>query len=118
MAGTEKFPFNRLVKEVDALVRDNKIDDSVFMQIGSCTYEPTHCKWERFLSFDDMYRKIEKADVIIAHAGAGTTLLCLQNGKKPILIPRQEELKEHVDNHQKVFAKKMQELGTSVLLLM
>lgn len=109
--GTEKFPFNRLVKEVDILTGNNTISDSVFMQIGSCTYEPIHCRWERFLSFGDMCKKIEEADLIITHAGAGTTLLCLQYGKKPILVPRQKKFKEHVDDHQVIFAKKMQELG-------
>ena len=115
--GTEKFPFNRLVKEVDILTGNNTIGDSVFMQIGSCTYEPIHCRWERFLSFGDMCKKIEEADLIITHAGAGTTLLCLQYGKKPILMPRQKEFKEHVDNHQVVFAEKMQEKNLADVVL-
>ena len=109
--GIERFPFDRLVSCIDSLVESGKIVDAVFIQLGSTTYEPRHCQWERFLSFDKMRENIEAATLIIAHAGAGTTLLCLTLGKKPILVPRKKEHKEHVDDHQVLFAKKMEELG-------
>lgn len=109
--GTEKFPFDRLVKEVDTLAGDKKINDSVFIQLGSCKYEPRHCEWKHSLPFGKMCEKIKEANLIIAHAGAGTTLLCLQYGKKPILVPRRKPFREHVDDHQVIFAEKMQELG-------
>ena len=105
--GIEKFPFERMIKKIDSLVETKEIKDSIFIQRGSCKYEPKHCQWEDFLSFEMMCRNIEKANLIIAHAGAGTTLLCLQYGKKPILVPRQKRFKEHVDDHQVVFAQKM-----------
>ena len=109
--GMEKFSFDRLVKEVDFLVGNRKINDSVFIQLGSCKYEPLYCEWKQFLPFEEICKKIEKADLVITHAGAGTTLLCLQYGKKPILIPRRKQFREHVDGHQVIFAEKMQELG-------
>ena len=109
--GTEHFDFNRLVKEVDFLARDKKINDSVFIQLGACKYEPVHCEWKRFLPFGEMCRRIEEADLVIAHAGAGTSLLCLQLGKRPILVPRRKQFKEQVGDHQVMFARKMQELG-------
>ena len=52
--GTEAFPFDRLAKEIDALKADGTLADEVFMQLGSCTYEPTHCAFERYLSFGEM----------------------------------------------------------------
>ncbi len=109
--GTEKFAFDRLVQKVDILARNNSIEGPIFIQLGSCKYIPKYCKWERFLSFAEMCKRIEASACIIAHAGAGTTLLCLQYGKKPILVPRQKKFNEHVDNHQVIFARKMQELG-------
>ena len=109
--GTEKFSFNRLVQKIDILVENDEIKDSVFIQLGSCTYEPKYYRWKRFLSFGDMCKHIKNAKLVIAHAGAGTTLLCLQYGKKPILVPRQKRFKEHVDDHQIVFAKRMKKAG-------
>jgi len=107
--GTEQFPFDGLIKEVDSLARDKKINAPVFIQLGACKYEPVHCEWKRFLSFKEMCKRIEEADLVIAHAGAGTTLLCLQLGKRPILVPRRKKFKEQVGDHQVMFAKKMQE---------
>lgn len=109
--GTEHFDFTRLVKEIDSLAGDKKINAPVFIQLGSCKYEPIHCEWKRFLSFGEMCRRIEEADLVIAHAGAGTTLLCLQLGKRPILVPRRKQFKEQVGDHQVMFAEKMQEIG-------
>ena len=109
--GTEKFPFNRLVESVDRLVETHEVTDEVFIQTGSCTYVPRNCNWKPFISFGEMCRNIEHADLIIAHAGAGTTLLCIQLGKRPILVPRQKKFGEHVDDHQVSFAKKFETIG-------
>jgi UDP-N-acetylglucosamine transferase subunit ALG13 len=109
--GTEKFPFNRLVESLDRLVEAHDITDEVFVQTGSCTYLPRHCIWKPFISFGEMCKNIESANLVIAHAGAGTTLLCIQLGKWPILVPRQKKFGEHVDDHQVSFAKKFEAIG-------
>ncbi len=111
ITGTEKFPIDRMVKEVDRLVYENVIQQDVFVQLGSCSFEPKHCKWRRFLDFGDMCNKIKEADTIIAHAGAGTTLLCVQLGHRPLLVPRRKEFGEHVDDHQVSFSKKFATTG-------
>ncbi len=108
--GTERFSFDRLIKEIDRLAEENKINDSVFVQLGFCKYEPKNCQWKRFLSFDEMVENIKKADLVISHA-ASTFFVCLQNGKKPILVPREKKFKEHLDDHQVIFAEKMKALG-------
>lgn len=109
--GSTHFAFDRLVKEVDYLVCNKKINDSVFIQLGSCKYEPIHCRWKRFFSFEEMCEKIEMAELVISHGGAGTTLLCIQLGKRAILVPRKKKFKEAVDDHQVIFARKMEDLG-------
>ena len=108
---SEKFSFDRLVRHMDFLVRSKRITDPVFIQLGSGRYEPTYCQWQRFLPFDEIKGFIKEARLVISHAGAGTTLLCLTMGKKPILVPRMKEYEENVDNHQILFAKRMEELG-------
>jgi len=111
------YGFDRLAIEVDSLVRNKKIRDLVFIQIGYSKYEPVHCKWKRFLSYEEMCKKIEMAELVIAHAGAGTTLLCIQLGKHPILVPRRKQFKEVVDDHQLEFAARMEKLGYATVAL-
>ena len=105
--GTERYQFNRLIIAIDNLIENGDIKDEVFIQSGSCTYRPKNCNYQNFLSFDIMRNKIDSADLIIAHGGAGTTLLCIQRGHKPILVPRQKKYGEHVDDHQVSFCKMM-----------
>ena len=111
ITGTEKFSFDILIKEIDRLAASVFFKEKVFVQLGSCLYEPKHCEWRRFLSFGEMCEKIEEAETVIAHAGAGITLLCIQMGHKPLLIPRRKAFGEHVDDHQVSFARKFETTG-------
>lgn len=116
VTGTEQFAFDRLVRHVDELRGKGKILDDVFMQLGSCQYVPRHCHSTRFLDFSDLSKRVDSADMVIAHAGAGTTLLCVERGKRLILVPRRKHLSEHVDDHQVPFARMMAELGVAHLV--
>lgn len=111
ITGTEKYPFDRLIKCIDNFSQDGLVGNQVFIQLGSCIYEPKYCRWKRFISFGQMCEKIQESDIIIAHAGAGTTLLCIQLGHHPILVPRQKKYGEHLDNHQVSFAKRFAYTG-------
>jgi UDP-N-acetylglucosamine transferase subunit ALG13 len=108
--GFESFPFNRLLKAIDQGIRDKLIPPSVFIQTGHSSYEPRYCPSKRFLRFDEIIDYLKKSEIIVSHAGVGTTLLALSLGKVPILFPRQVKYHEHVDDHQKEYARKMKEL--------
>lgn len=108
--GSQKFQFDRLIKEVDRLVEKGIISDEVIAQIGASNYLPKFIKWERFMDksvFDD---HICKCDLLITHAGEGSIMAGLLNNKKVIAVPRYAKLGEHVSDHQleiaRVFAKK------------
>jgi len=103
--GTEKFPFDRLIRIIDYAVRDGLINSKVFAQIGTSTYIPKVIKYRRFLEFPDILNYIYKSEIIVIHAGVGTILNCLYWGKIPIVFPRLSTYKEHVDNHQLEFAE-------------
>lgn len=115
ITGTEVFPFNRLIIEIDRLKEEQKITDKIYIQIGSCTYNPKYCEWDKWLPFNSMCDNIKQADIVIAHAGAGTTLLCLELGKIPLIVTRQQKHNEHLDNHQIPFAKMMEKLDYAVV---
>lgn len=112
--GTHEQPFNRLIKEVDRLVETGVIKDDVFIQTGYSTYEPQFCKWSSLISFDKMNELMETLDIIITHGGPATFMSAIANGKKPIVVPRQEKYDEHVNDHQVDFAQQVKEKYNSI----
>lgn len=114
--GMEIHPFDRLAKAVDDLARTNAVGEEMFLQLGSCTYVPQHARSQKFLSFGEVCENVQKASVVITHAGAGSTLVCLQNGKHPIMVPRRSRWGEHVDEHQVPFAEKFGQSGLATVV--
>ncbi|SDQ28075.1 UDP-N-acetylglucosamine transferase subunit ALG13 [Streptococcus equinus] len=112
--GTHEQPFNRLIKEVDRLVETGFIKDEVFIQTGYSTYEPKFCKWSNLISFDKMNELMQTSDIIITHGGPATFMSAIANGKKPIVVPRQEKYDEHVNDHQVDFAQQVKERYDSI----
>jgi UDP-N-acetylglucosamine transferase subunit ALG13 len=112
-AGTERFPFDRLIRAADEL-QESLNGEPVFMQTGSSMYMPS-CPHERFLSYPEFSEKIREARIVISHAGAGTLLMCAELGKVPVMLARQGQLGEHVDDHQQMLAERMVDQGRIIL---
>jgi UDP-N-acetylglucosamine transferase subunit ALG13 len=115
MMGMEVHPFDRLARAVDELAESGAVGEDFFVQLGTCNYEPRHARFERFLSFGDVCEQIRCASVAITHAGAGSTLLCIEQGKHPVMVPRRSGRGEHVDEHQLPFAEKLQQAGLATV---
>lgn len=108
--GTHEQQFNRLIKEVDRLKGEGLIQDDVFIQTGFSDYEPVHCQWKALISYDEMNRYIDEADIVITHGGPATFMGSLIKGKKTIVVPRLKEFGEHVNNHQLEFVVKVKKI--------
>lgn len=99
--GSQKFQFDRLLKEVDRLIETGKMNGSeIVAQTGYCQYEPKHFQFEQFMSKDDFLTHINNSEIVITHGGTGSIINSVKLGKKVIGVPRQEAFGEHVDNHQ------------------
>lgn len=109
--GSQKFQFDRLLKEIDRLIDDKKIRDNVFAQIGVSTYKPRNYEYVDFMSQEEFNEKISKSDIVITHAGTGVIINSIKMGKKVIAIPRLAKYNEHVDNHQLQLVKEFEELN-------
>lgn len=103
--GTHEQAFNRVIEEIDKLKKEGIIKEEVIIQLGYSTYEPSYCKWEKIISYDEMMDNMKKARIIITHGGPATFMMALQLGKIPVVVPRQYEFNEHVNNHQVDFTK-------------
>lgn len=98
--GSQKFPFDRLLKKVDELVRDRIIVEEVFMQTGVSDYHPACCGYQAFCDWSEFERWMERCDIVITHGGAGAMVNAIRRRKKAIAVPRMARYGEHVDDHQ------------------
>lgn len=103
--GTHEQPFNRLVEYVDDLKRDGIIKEDVVIQTGYSTYEPKYCRWQKLFPYQEMVKLVDEARIVITHGGPSSFIMPLQVGKTPIVVPRQHEYNEHVNDHQVAFSK-------------
>lgn len=107
--GTHEQGLDRLFIELDNLINKEEIKEEVFAQIGYSSYLPKNYEYKRMINYDCMDSYIKNANIIITHAGPGSIFHSLQYNKIPIVVPRNPIFDEHVDNHQILFAKKLQE---------
>ena len=117
ITGTQKFQFNRLLKEIDILKRNNKISHEIFAQIGNSTYKPNTYNFVRFLECNAFKERVFKADLIITHGGSAAITTSLKNNKKVIAVPRLKEFGEHVDDHQLEVVSKLKREGLIEMVL-
>lgn len=104
--GTHEQAFNRLVECVDKLKEKGAFkEEEVIIQTGFSTYEPKHCTFSKLYPYQDMIKYVEQARIVITHGGPSSFIMPLQVGKVPIVVPRQKQFEEHVNDHQVEFSK-------------
>ena len=113
--GTHEQQFNRLIKEIDRLKEEGIIQEDVLMQTGFSTYEPKYCEWKKMLSYNEMNEMYEKADIIITHGGPASFMKALEMKKVPIVVPRQAQFDEHVNDHQVDFVKLVEDRFNNII---
>lgn len=109
--GSQKFQFNRLLKEVDTLIEKGKIKEEVFAQIGYSDYKPKNYKYKTFLDRDEFTDIMSKCDKVITHGGTGAIIGAVKKNKKVIAVPRLAKFREHVDNHQLQIIEQFKEMN-------
>jgi UDP-N-acetylglucosamine transferase subunit ALG13 len=100
--GASPIPFDRLIAAVDDLD-----DDDVVVQYGSAKVRPRRGRSVSFMAFDDVVAHLRDADVVVAHAGAGSVMAALAAGRTPVVVPRLQRLGEAIDDHQLGFARRL-----------
>jgi len=105
--GTHEQGFERLVKEIDDLKGNGTIKEDVIIQKGYTEYEPKNCISYKLIGYEDMQKNMNEARIIITHGGPASFIAPLTIGKVPIVVPRQKDFNEHVNNHQLEFVKQV-----------
>lgn len=114
--GTHEQPFNRLIEAVDKMKAGNVFDDDVIIQTGYSTFEPKFCEWQKLYPYDRMLGLVDQARIVIAHGGPSSFIMPLQIGKIPIVVPRQKQYGEHVNDHQLEFCKAVEERFGNIIV--
>lgn len=97
-----QLPFDRLVRAMDVWCGWNPGRDVVAQigEPGAHGYRPQNFEWHPFIAprrFDEL---MNRADLIVAHAGMGSIIQALRRSKPIVIMPRKASLGEHRNEHQ------------------
>jgi UDP-N-acetylglucosamine transferase subunit ALG13 len=110
--GTNAPPCDRLLREIDEM----SLDESVVVQHGPSAIRPAGAKCLDYVPFATFVDLVTEARVVVTHAGVGSILITLMNGKRPVVVPRLARLGEHVDDHQLELGRRLSEIGLVTLV--
>lgn len=100
-AGMSEYKFDRLLKILDELFDEKFLDgEEVVAQIGSTEYVPRNYKAFELIDRQAFQEYVDRAECIISHAGTGSVIPAIKQGKKIIVFPREKQYLEHCDDHQ------------------
>ena len=110
--GTQpRYGFRRAVERLHGLLPS---DAEVLWQVGSTDVAGLPIAGHRIIPPAQLRRALASADLVVAHAGVGSALGALAEGKCPVLLPRERDHGEHVDDHQAQVARAIDRLGLAV----
>ena len=111
--GTNEARFDRLLSAVAEL----RLDEELLVQHGhSSPIHPPHAELVGFLPFEGLVETIRRARVVVTHAGVGSVMVALANGKRPIVVPRLQTFGEAVDDHQLQLGRRFAKAGLVTLV--
>lgn len=102
--GTHQDPFDRLLDAVGRL----QVDEEIVVQYGHSTARPANATCVAFMPFDELRAHVSRARVVVTHAGVGSMMLAMSEGRRPVVMPRLAGHGEHVDDHQLELARRME----------
>jgi len=107
--GTQE-PFDRLIETMDDIAGQYP-DVHFVVQAFHSHYKAKNFEVLEFLSAADFSDYMDKAELIISHAGMGTIISALVDSKPIIVMPRLLKHNEHRNEHQLATARKFEAMG-------
>lgn len=102
------FEFTRAAESlVKALGEVCAPDAEILWQTGSTDVSHLGIAGQRLVPPAVLAAAMASADLVIAHAGVGSALMALENGRCPVLLPRRAAEREHTDDHQVLVAREL-----------
>lgn len=111
--GTNEARFDRLLRAVAEI----PLAERLLIQHGhSVRLERPDSELVDFLPFEGMVEAIRSARVVVTHAGVGSVMVALANGKRPVVVPRRKAFAEAVDDHQLQLGRRFAQAGLVTLV--
>ena len=98
--GTQNMPFTRLLNAIQKEVDKGNLNDEIIVQAGVTKFESPNMKVFDLIPGHEFDELVKTADLVITHAGVGSILGAITNGKTVIAAARDEKYGEHVNDHQ------------------
>ncbi|MDS1269808.1 glycosyltransferase [Lipingzhangella sp. LS1_29] len=109
--GTDHHPFPRLVRWLDAWATAHP-EVRVLLQHGA-TPAPDIASGVEFLDHTELRAAMAEATAVVCHGGPATIMEARHAGHLPLVVARDPELGEHVDDHQFRFVARLDAAGVA-----
>jgi UDP-N-acetylglucosamine transferase subunit ALG13 len=101
-----QLPFDRLIRTLDEWAT-RRGGENVIAQVGASRYAPKTIECHAFMTPSVFRSMVERADLVVAHAGMGSIITAFELGKPIIVLPRRAALGEHRNDHQLATSRRM-----------
>lgn len=106
--GTDHHPYERMLDWMTAATEQLGLD--VVVQRGA-TPAREGVETVDYVGADELSALMQGADAVVCHGGPGTIALAQRSGHRPIVMARNPEFGEHVDDHQMRYVAKLEADG-------
>lgn len=110
--GTNEASFDRLLRAFEARPHSEEL----LVQHGPSSVRPPGARCVEFLSYEELADAVRRARVVVTHAGVGSIMTVLANGKRPVVVPRLRRFGEAVDDHQVALGRRLHAAGMVTLV--
>ncbi len=105
--GTNEARFDRLLHAFDS----GPPDEELLVQHGPSPVRPPGATCVDYLAVRRACGAVRRARIVVTHAGVGSIMTALANGKRPFVVPRLRRFGEAVDDHQMQLGRRLHEAG-------
>lgn len=109
--GTQGNQFTRCLQMVEELIQTFHPEHEFIAQIGNTRFNSENIRCLDYVSESDFKEYIDRADVIISHAGSGALFSAIQKHKKCIAVARLKKYNEMLNDHQTELVRKLTQEG-------
>lgn len=112
--GTDRHPFDRLIEWIDEW-RAAHPSVSVVVQHGE-SRKPEVAVGKDWIPHTDLRELFTRASVVVTHGGPSTIMEVRSAGHMPVVMARNPEFGEHVDDHQMRFVEHLDRNGQAAVV--
>ncbi len=110
VVGTDVHPFDRLMSWLQRWHAERSQPVRLIVQYGH-SGRPEMPGVADFLGHEELQRAMAEAALVVCHGGPATITEARRTGHLPIVVPRDPLYREHVDNHQQLFSRRLAAAG-------